>query len=53
MAQLVTSVNDLSGVLITVRVRIGWRARVAKWLIYAAKWVGGCDVEFIGDAHDK
>lgn len=52
MTQLVTSIHDLSGVKITIIVRAGWRARVARWLLLAAKWVGRNQLEFIGDAHE-
>jgi hypothetical protein len=50
--KVVTSISDLANVQLTVRVQVGWRARVAMWLIRLAKWVGGCQVKFIGDAHN-
>lgn len=45
------TITDLRMVRVTVQpVRFGWRCYVAKWLLYLAKWVGGIDVVWIGDA---
>lgn len=48
-SQIVKDIRDLSSVSLTVRVRYGWRATVATWLLHLAKWVGGSQLEFIGD----
>lgn len=48
---IVTDLADLSGVQITVRIRVGWRARIARWLLYLAQFVGGNELEFVGGEH--